>query len=172
MSQLEKQSLSLCLSAPPCINWYSWIQRCTFPSSIASYIHNCLQKLFYLSMYAFIYYVLLYTCGGLRTGCTIWWSPITKVLGTDLRLHSKFLNLLLPPSCKTSNKNGSASPRLTYGNRSCPNIVQEWSLVRRILSAWEKTPRKKKKPCDLSFFKLGIVLGMYFRLPQGFSRQD
>lgn len=123
-------------------------------------------------MYAFIYYVLLYTCGGLRTGCTIWWSPITKVLGTDLRLHSKFLNLLLPPSCKTSNKNGSASPRLTYGNRSCPNIVQEWSLVRRILSAWEKTPRKKKKPCDLSFFKLGIVLGMYFRLPQGFSRQD
>lgn len=95
-------------------------------------------------MYAFIYYVLLYTCGGLRTGCTIWWSPITKVLGTDLRLHSKFLNLLLPPSCKTSNKNGSASPRLTYGNRSCPNIVQEWSLVRRILSAWEKTPRKKK----------------------------
>ena len=42
---------------------------------------------------------------------------------------------------------------------TCWNVVQEWSHVRRILSACEKTPRKQQESCDPSSFNIWIVLG-------------
>lgn len=46
------------------------------------------------------------------------------------------------------------------------NTVQEWSHVRRILSAGENTLIKQDS-CDLSFVKHGIDLAMFFVLLPG-----
>lgn len=45
----------------------------------------------------------------------------------------------------------------------CQNMVQEWKCMRRILSAWEKTPRKQNKRLGIpASWKHGIVLEMCF----------
>jgi hypothetical protein len=51
---------------------------------------------------------------------------------------------------------------LSYSIVVCQNMVQEWCHLRKILSACEKTNETKQESCDLSFFKTGIVLRMYF----------
>ena len=49
--------------------------------------------------------------------------------------------------------------------------VQEWSCV-RILSAFEKIPRKQdKSPVTSVSLKHRIFLGMFFRVPPKYSRQ-
>lgn len=46
----------------------------------------------------------------------------------------------------------------------CQNMVREWSHVRRILNAYEKTP-KKQESYDLSFFKNTKMFLDYFPAP-------
>lgn len=84
----------------------------------------------------------------------------------SLRLVTR--GLFLPPTCFL----GSYSNRddlllllnLDVSDRCCQNIVQEWSCVRGVLSAWEKTTRKLWWHQFLQ--RSRIVLGMCFRASQ------
>lgn len=60
--------------------------------------------------------------------------------------------------------------------QSCEGLsdtVQEWSHIRRILSAYEKIPREQDKSCDLSFFRnIELFLGRVFMILPSVARRN